>query len=187
MDYRIFNVCTDVNACGCTRGVYGHCERVCTESWLWEKNPLPHQGIEPASAAWLSDVLTELHSNPNSQLSYTPSPTPNWATFHPQLPTELHTIPISQLSYIPSPTPNWATYQPQLLTELHSIPNSQLSYIPSPTPNWATFHPQLPSHSQSDALPTQLYSFFFFFLFFFTFSGLIFQWTRLGLGIQTVW
>ena len=37
--------------------------RVCTESWLWEKNPLPHWGIEPASVAWRSDALT------------------NWATF----------------------------------------------------------------------------------------------------------
>ena len=24
MDYRIFNVHTDVNACDCTRGLYGH-------------------------------------------------------------------------------------------------------------------------------------------------------------------
>ena len=31
--------------------------RVGTESWLGEKNPLPHQGIEPASAAWRSDAL----------------------------------------------------------------------------------------------------------------------------------
>ena len=45
-------------------GVYEHRKRVCTESWLWEKNPLPHRGIEPASAAWRSDAL------------------PNWATSH---------------------------------------------------------------------------------------------------------
>ena len=38
-------------------GVYGHRKRVCTESWLWEKNPLPHRGIEPASAACRSDAL----------------------------------------------------------------------------------------------------------------------------------
>ena len=57
-----FNVLTDVNACDCTRGLYGHHEKVCTECWLWEKNPLPHRGIEPASAAWRSDTLpTELH------------------------------------------------------------------------------------------------------------------------------
>ena len=49
---NIFNVRTDVNACNCTRGCTGTRKRVCTESWLWEKNPLPHRGIEPSSAAW---------------------------------------------------------------------------------------------------------------------------------------
>ena len=58
MDYRIFNVCTDANVCDCTRGCTGTRKRVCTESWLWEKNLLPHRGIEPASAAWRSDALT---------------------------------------------------------------------------------------------------------------------------------
>ena len=39
-----------------------HCKRVCTESCLWEKNPLLHWGIEPASAACRSNALpTELH------------------------------------------------------------------------------------------------------------------------------
>ena len=43
-------------------GVYGHRKRICTESWQWEKNPLPHRGIEPAWAACRSDALpTELH------------------------------------------------------------------------------------------------------------------------------
>ena len=28
----VFNVHTDVNACDCTRGLYGHCKRVGTES-----------------------------------------------------------------------------------------------------------------------------------------------------------
>ena len=42
-------------------------KRVCTESWLWKENPLPHQGIEPVSAAWRSDALT------------------SWATSHPFL------------------------------------------------------------------------------------------------------
>ena len=42
--------------------MYGHRKRVCTESWLWEKNPFPHRGIELASAACRSDALpTELH------------------------------------------------------------------------------------------------------------------------------
>ena len=53
--------------CRCMRlhtGAYGHRKRVCTERWLWEKNPLQHRGIEPASAACRSDaLLTELHSH----------------------------------------------------------------------------------------------------------------------------
>ena len=44
----------------------GHRKRVCTESWLWEKNPLPHQRIEPAPAPCRSDALTtELYPHPN--------------------------------------------------------------------------------------------------------------------------
>ena len=61
-DCRIFNVCTDVNACDCTWGFTDTRKRVCTESGLWEKNPLLHRGFEPASAACQSDALpTELH------------------------------------------------------------------------------------------------------------------------------
>ena len=60
----IFNVRTDVDACDCTRGLYGHCKTVCTGRCLWEKNPLPHRGLEPASVLRLacrSDaLLTEL-------------------------------------------------------------------------------------------------------------------------------
>ena len=33
-----FNVHTDVNACDCTRGLYGHRKRVGTKSWLVEKS-----------------------------------------------------------------------------------------------------------------------------------------------------
>ena len=51
MDYTIF-----VHAIAL--GVCGHRKWVCTESGLWEKNPLPHRGIEPASAAWRSDAVT---------------------------------------------------------------------------------------------------------------------------------
>ena len=47
-------------------------KRMCKESWLWEENLLPHLGIEPASAAWQSNALT------------------NWATSHPQLPPGAH-------------------------------------------------------------------------------------------------
>ena len=37
--------------------MYGHRKRVCTESWPWEKNPLPHRGIEPAPVACRSNAL----------------------------------------------------------------------------------------------------------------------------------
>ena len=36
--FGIFNVWTVVDACGCTRGLYGHRKRVCTWSWLGEKS-----------------------------------------------------------------------------------------------------------------------------------------------------
>ena len=65
VDHRIFNVCTDVNACARTEGVYGHRKRVCSESWLWEKYPLLHRGIRLASAMCQSKTLpTELHPHP---------------------------------------------------------------------------------------------------------------------------
>ena len=67
MDYRILIVRTDVNAYNCKRGVYGHRKRACPDSWLWEENPLRHQGIEPASAAWRFAALT------------------SWAASHPHL------------------------------------------------------------------------------------------------------
>ena len=56
---------TVTNVIGCLFLSFdGHRKRVCTESWLLEKNPLPHKGIEPASAACRSDALpTELHSH----------------------------------------------------------------------------------------------------------------------------
>ena len=64
MDYRTFIVRTDVNACNCMQGVYGHWKRVCTESWLWEENLLLHMRTEPESVAFRSDAIT------------------NWATSH---------------------------------------------------------------------------------------------------------
>ena len=43
-------------------GVYRQRKRVCTESWPWEKNSLPHWGIKPASAVcWSNALPTELH------------------------------------------------------------------------------------------------------------------------------
>ena len=62
--FGIFNMHTDVDACDCSPGMYGHRKRVCTGSWLWEKNPLPQRGLEPVSVLRLtlqSDALpTEL-------------------------------------------------------------------------------------------------------------------------------
>ena len=46
------------------RRAYGHRERVCTESWFQEKNPLPHWGIEPASAAWPVQHSTNWAASP---------------------------------------------------------------------------------------------------------------------------
>ena len=46
---RIANMRTDVDACDCTRGPYGHGKRVCTENWLGEKKSLAYLGLEPAS------------------------------------------------------------------------------------------------------------------------------------------
>ena len=64
MDYRICNVRTDVNVCNCTLG-YTDTVRESALKDDWEKNPLPHQGIELASAACQSDALpTELQSHP---------------------------------------------------------------------------------------------------------------------------
>ena len=47
-----------------------HRKRACTESRLWETNPLPHRGIEPASAACRSGALArELPPLPPTSLS----------------------------------------------------------------------------------------------------------------------
>ena len=60
---------TCASRCKCKRlrtGVCGHRKRLCTESWLREKNPSPHRGIEPVSAACRSNALpTALHSHPH--------------------------------------------------------------------------------------------------------------------------
>ena len=63
MDYKIFNVCTDVNACNCTWG----CTDTIRESARkvdWKKKPMPCWGIKPVSWACQSDALpTELYSH----------------------------------------------------------------------------------------------------------------------------
>ena len=58
--FEIFIVRTDVDACDCTRGLCGHRKRVCTGSWLWEKSPLLHVGLEPASVLHLAFRLDGL-------------------------------------------------------------------------------------------------------------------------------
>ena len=69
VDHRIFNLRTGVNACVCTgKFMYGHRKRVCTESRLWEKNPLPYRGIEPTSAACRSNWATSPTHLPRRKL-----------------------------------------------------------------------------------------------------------------------
>ena len=64
MDNGIFNLRINLNACDCTRR---RSDTVRESSCLWQKNPLPHRGIEPASTAYRSDALpTELHSHPTT-------------------------------------------------------------------------------------------------------------------------
>jgi len=68
--FGIFNVCTDVDACDCTRGLCGHRERVCTESWLlWEINPLQDQGLEPAPV--INFCIRSTHCGPSTRLWFT--------------------------------------------------------------------------------------------------------------------
>ena len=58
--WGFFYMCTDVDACVCTQGLFRHRKRVCTGRWLWEKNSLPHRGLEPTSVlclAFQSDTL----------------------------------------------------------------------------------------------------------------------------------
>ena len=43
----LFNVLTNVDVHDSARGLYKHHKRVCAENWLWEKNMLLLQGIEP--------------------------------------------------------------------------------------------------------------------------------------------
>ena len=59
--FGIFHVRTDVDACDCTRGLYGDRNKVCTGSLLWEKCALPRRGLEPASVS-TAPGLSVLHS-----------------------------------------------------------------------------------------------------------------------------
>ena len=51
------------DACNCTRGLYGHRKRVCTENWLGENSPLQHRRLQPAAVlplAFQSNALYPL-------------------------------------------------------------------------------------------------------------------------------
>ena len=52
--FGIFNVRTGVGASDSTPGLCGYRKRVCTGSWFWEKNSLPHRGLEAASVLRLA-------------------------------------------------------------------------------------------------------------------------------------
>ena len=63
VDYRIFNVRTDVNACDCTRECTDTRKRVCTESWVWEKKTLAAPGNRTCvSGVTVQCSTNELHS-----------------------------------------------------------------------------------------------------------------------------
>ena len=135
-------------------GMYRHRKRVCTESWLWEKNPLPHWRIEPASAMCRPDALpNELHPRPQGHglSNWTTSPSPGicyWCR-PDALPTELYPRPqgydtdagptLYQLSYIPVP-------RDMILAPVRRSANWAIS--PSPGIRY---------WRRSDALPTELY------------------------------
>ena len=50
--FGILNMHSDVDACNCTQGLYEHCKRVCTDSWLREKNDLAALGNK-ICVSWL--------------------------------------------------------------------------------------------------------------------------------------
>ena len=65
--FESFNMHTDVDAIDCKRRLYEHRNRVCTESCLWEKNPLPRRGIQHVSVLHLaqsSDALATSWDTP---------------------------------------------------------------------------------------------------------------------------
>ena len=52
--FGIFNMHANADACNCIWGLDKHHNRVCTESWLWENNPLPQGGIGSVSVLHLA-------------------------------------------------------------------------------------------------------------------------------------
>ena len=55
--FGIFNPHTDVKACNCTRRLYRHCMRVCTGSWLREKNLLWQRLCECGSGQSIVELV----------------------------------------------------------------------------------------------------------------------------------
>ena len=58
--FGILNVRTYVYACNCTQRLYRRHKRVCTESRLWEKNPVLHQALKPTPVLRLAFQLDTL-------------------------------------------------------------------------------------------------------------------------------
>ena len=54
-----------VDACDCTRGLYGHRKKVCTGSRLWQKNPpqwgVSKQNVELVSFCFLFFIFSRYH------------------------------------------------------------------------------------------------------------------------------
>ena len=46
--------CTDVGACKGTWGQHRYHQTICTGSWFWKKNPLPHRDLKPVSVLHLT-------------------------------------------------------------------------------------------------------------------------------------
>ena len=69
MDYRVFNVRTDVNACKCTRGMYGHAgESLHWNLTLGEKSLAAPGNRTCVSASQSHTLLTVLHPHPHTDL-----------------------------------------------------------------------------------------------------------------------
>ena len=71
--HRILNVRTFIDACDCTRGLYGHPKRFCTQNGLWERNPLPNG--EPFNLPQRRDgpMLNQLSYIPKISFSFSGS------------------------------------------------------------------------------------------------------------------
>ena len=57
-------------------GLYGHCRGVCTESWLWEKNPLLQQGNQTCVSSgpvWCSSNWATSPPHENGSRKYSKS------------------------------------------------------------------------------------------------------------------